>query len=629
MDFIDAIRGILNRFEWVGLIEIVLIGAAVFATMRFLQGTRGARLLRGFLFLLMGTTVVLYLIADFLDLERLRVLAPIFILSLFLIALVAFQPELRRALIRLGATTWFVESAREVERNIEATVEACAYLSKNKIGGLIAFERTTELGAMVESGCVLDAEISKELLTTLFWPGSALHDMGVIISQDRLAAAAVQFPLTESGELDASLGSRHRAAVGLSQEADTVVVVVSEEDGTISVAMQGQLKRKYTPETLRQLLKAELINPTTTAEQKAAAGSSIPKRKYNVRAAAQSSTIVVLITALIWIAADLNVSEQRDISIPIRVVAASGEEPSRYVAIAQPPYQTDLLATLSGRRINLDKFEDKIGAEQFLKVRIDKSTESSAEPQQIGSLNLLKQIKAIKDLKLSIISAKAPLEIPVLVSDYVTLDNIKVEANFGDLLVVAEVIPPTVSTRLPRFAANLLKANPIATADAEQRIRAATKHNNTFDKVKVPLTFPALQGLNADMRIEINPSDEVSISGQIEALTETVRKGPIQITWSLPPLVQKRFTVELAPGQDTRPDIDITGPKGQVQQFDRSEIRGLVDVTAADAEQPNKDITRTVRFIILQPGFSIAADQRPHQITFRLVPRPDTATPGN
>ncbi len=259
---VDSIYDVYLRAEWTDLVELVLIAAAVYLVMRLLRGTRGARLLRGFILLLAGSTLLLYWLANVFKLERIEVLYPLFVGALFLMALVAFQPELRRALIRLGAATWIVESSHQMDRVIEAVVEAVQYQSKNKIGALIALERATELGALAESGVTLDAEVSKELLTTIFWPGSALHDMGVLISQGRISAAAVQFPLTESDELDPSLGSRHRAAVGLSQESDALIVVVSEETGNISVVEHGHMQRGLTPEQLRGVLKKCLARPT-------------------------------------------------------------------------------------------------------------------------------------------------------------------------------------------------------------------------------------------------------------------------------------------------------------------------------------------------------------------------------
>lgn len=262
MDLFEALRQVIQRREWTDLVELLVIGLGVWATVGFLRGTRGARILRGFIFLLVGSTLIVYLVANVLDLERIKLLYPVFVGALFLIALVAFQPELRRALIRIGVATWFPESSREIDRVIEEVAQSVTHLSKNKIGALIAFERSTEFGALIEGGCLLDAELSKELLHTIFWPGTALHDMGVIISQGRVAAAAVQFPMTESAEVDPTLGSRHRAAIGLSQESDAIVLVVSEETGGISIVVKGKMERNLSPEMLRQRLKAELGRPS-------------------------------------------------------------------------------------------------------------------------------------------------------------------------------------------------------------------------------------------------------------------------------------------------------------------------------------------------------------------------------
>lgn len=258
---VKTLSDVIGRAEPSDLIELLLIGSAVYAVMAFLRGTRGARLLRGFTLLLVGCTLLMYLLANLLDLARILVLFPIFISALFLIALVAFQPELRRALIRLGAKTWFVESSAEIDRVIEQVIEAVAYLSKNKIGGLIAFERATEFGALTEDAVKLDAEVTSQLLTTIFWPGSALHDMGVVISRGRVTAAAVQFPLADSEQVSSELGSRHRAAIGLSEDSDALVVVVSEETGTISLVEDGKMKRGLTPESLRSALREGLGRP--------------------------------------------------------------------------------------------------------------------------------------------------------------------------------------------------------------------------------------------------------------------------------------------------------------------------------------------------------------------------------
>lgn len=257
LDF-NALREAIRRLGWTDAAEFLVIGLAVYLIMRFLRGTRGARLVRGFVVLLVASTAVLYLVANWFHLERIQFLYDRFVLAIFLVALVSFQPELRRALMRLGATGWFAEGSKEFEHVIDEVVSSTAYLSKNKIGALIAFERATEFGGLIESGCRLDADVSSRLLNTIFWPGSALHDMGVVISQGSITAAGVQFPLTETTDLDPSLGSRHRAAVGLSEESDAVIVVVSEETGVISLVEHGRLERPLTSDTLRQALRKRL-----------------------------------------------------------------------------------------------------------------------------------------------------------------------------------------------------------------------------------------------------------------------------------------------------------------------------------------------------------------------------------
>lgn len=272
-DVFGGIRLFLERVfdrPWVALIELLLIGSVVYSTLRALKGTRGARLVRAVVTILAVSFAVVWLVAERFGFERINALYPYFILGVFLVSLVAFQTELRRLLLRVGEGRWLRRWIRSGDEVIEPLVTAVDRLALKKIGALIAIERSAESGAIVESGVPLDAVVSAELLETIFWPGSALHDLGVLISQGRIRAAACQFPLAESAEVDRSLGSRHRAAIGMSQEADAVVVVVSEETGTISVAIHGRLRRGFSAATLRDTLIRELGD--------ASSGSRIPWR---------------------------------------------------------------------------------------------------------------------------------------------------------------------------------------------------------------------------------------------------------------------------------------------------------------------------------------------------------------
>ena len=256
---------------WVVAIELLLIGLVVYWVLRFLRGTRGARMLKGIAFVLISLYLIVRIVGPVFGLDRIEFLYRQFLIFAALACVVVFQPELRRALMRLGETRLFRGWSSQIDEEIEALVEAATFLSRRNIGALVAIEREVGLGGIAESGTRINADLTASLLESLFWPNSPLHDLGVIVSQGRIAYAGVQFPLAESGDLERELGSRHRAAVGLSQESDAVVLVDSEETGDVSIAERGQLIRKLTPEGLRGLMGELLGRSEGTSVRKAAA----------------------------------------------------------------------------------------------------------------------------------------------------------------------------------------------------------------------------------------------------------------------------------------------------------------------------------------------------------------------
>jgi diadenylate cyclase len=255
--------------------ELILIGAVVYWVIRFLRGTRGARMLKGVAFVLISLYLIVRLVGTQFGLNRIEFLYRQFLIFASVATVVVFQPELRRALMRLGETRLFRSWSSQVDDEIDALVEAATFLSRRKIGALIAIERDVGLGGIAESGTRVGADLNAALLETIFWPNSPLHDLGVIISSGKIAFAGVQFPLAESGDLERELGSRHRAAVGMSQESDAVVMVVSEETGDVSIAERGQLIRKLTPEGLRGLL-SELLGRGDTGGSIRKAAALLP-----------------------------------------------------------------------------------------------------------------------------------------------------------------------------------------------------------------------------------------------------------------------------------------------------------------------------------------------------------------
>lgn len=264
-NFIDR----LSTYNWwIVIIELLMIGIVVHSVLFFLRDTRGARLIRGTTLFLVTAFAVIWLCGD--KLIRVEFLFQRILLFTSLAIVVVFQPELRRALTRLGEARFFRVAPNRPSRMIEALVNSAEYCARNRIGALIAIERQVGLAALIENGTPLQAEITTELLNTIFWPGSALHDMGVVIRDGRLAAAGVQFPLDEGTDVPSELGARHRAALGLSQDTDALILVVSEETGTISVAQRGRLERGLSIEALRRLLHRELEMQATETENHSA-----------------------------------------------------------------------------------------------------------------------------------------------------------------------------------------------------------------------------------------------------------------------------------------------------------------------------------------------------------------------
>jgi diadenylate cyclase len=255
------------------LLEIALIAALVYVAYRSLRGTRGARVVRGFILVLITSFVLLRILANALEMERLNYLYGQVVPWLLVLAVIVFQPELRRSLMRLGENPLLRLFLREgASALIDRIVRAVAALSRNRVGAIIAVERDSSLAALAESGIPLDAELTSDLLTTIFWPGSPLHDMGVVIRSGRIAAAGCEFPLSHHAILDPHLGTRHRAAIGLTEESDALVIVVSEETGNISLATGGQLEGPLTPDQLRKrlagLLRAAQAPPAEQAPDK-------------------------------------------------------------------------------------------------------------------------------------------------------------------------------------------------------------------------------------------------------------------------------------------------------------------------------------------------------------------------
>lgn len=252
---IDYFSRVARYDWWVVAIELLLIGLVVYWAIDFLEGTRGERLFRGVILILITGFLILKLVVGRFAFERLQYLYNGFLIAVLIIAVAAFQPEIRRALIRIGRTRFLSSSSQLLSRTAEEIITAVNELSAAKIGAIIVIEKRVALGEFIETGIRIDARVTTELLKTIFHPGTPLHDMAVVVRGDRAVAARVQLPLAEAGSIDGiELGSRHRAAIGITTGSDAICLVVSEETGTTSLAQNGELTREISEAQLRKNL---------------------------------------------------------------------------------------------------------------------------------------------------------------------------------------------------------------------------------------------------------------------------------------------------------------------------------------------------------------------------------------
>ena len=243
--------------RWRSAFEIVLLSVALYYGYLYFRGTRGAKVLTGLAIVFLTLT----LISQLLNLVVIGWIVRSFSVFLAVALVVIFQPELRRGLAALGGHPIFSLTSEKRE-TVHDIAEAITQLANKQFGALIAIERDTSIRIYEETGVMIDAILSVELMLTLFHPKAALHDGGVIIRNGRIAAAACIFPVSQRETLDRSLGLRHRAGLGLTEESDAVAIVVSEETGGISICHRRRIERNFTPETFRQRIGEILLHST-------------------------------------------------------------------------------------------------------------------------------------------------------------------------------------------------------------------------------------------------------------------------------------------------------------------------------------------------------------------------------
>lgn len=240
------------------IVDIVLVWYVIYKLINVVRGTKAVQLLKGILVILLVRVV-----SESLGFQTLSWMMEQVITYGFLAIIIIFQPELRRALEQLGRGKFFSRSStqddEDPEKTVEAIIKATEYMAKRRIGALISIERETGMSDYIETGIQLNSNISSELLINIFIPNTPLHDGAVIIQKNNVAAAACYLPLSESPFISKELGTRHRAALGISEVTDSITVVVSEETGNVSLTKNGELHRGINIEELKELLTSEMF----------------------------------------------------------------------------------------------------------------------------------------------------------------------------------------------------------------------------------------------------------------------------------------------------------------------------------------------------------------------------------
>ncbi len=543
------------------VVELLLIGLAVNWCAGVLHGTRGTRLLRGLLVLLVVATLVVRVLATSQGWARLELLYNYFLIGLAFIALVAFQPELRRALIRAGDVGFFRRVTPQ-QKVIAALVETAGYLSRNKYGGLIAIQREIGLANWAENGTTINAEVTADLLKAIFFPNNPLHDLGVIVRDTRVRAANCQFPVAESGEVDGSLGSRHRAAIGLSSESDALVLVVSEETGTISLADSGRLVRFLSLDDLGE----ELVQRLSATRRRNGPRASLSDFWRHAR----RFLVVAPLAVVIWFLADqASLTRSEDIRVQVRIL----HDADRHVEVQTPRTRT-LRLTVRGSKRQVDQLVARTAIEalpvNWRLVEPYNQTGSYA-PEGPALLEILRSTSELQAFDV-VIEEAAPPTLSFVVEQVLTFPAVPVVVTGqGRSVEVTEISTPRVKARLRASeAAKLGDTEPTLQLDLTDRLQSlAAGAVQRFSGIPLPLRIGAAELLEVDPRM-------VDLAVRIVAEQAQRRLEQIPVELRVSPQVLDRVTIERQDKLEWLLAVEVEGDRRTIAELDPARIRGVV-----------------------------------------------------
>ncbi|MEW6250245.1 MAG: diadenylate cyclase [Planctomycetota bacterium] len=586
------------------LVELLLIGLCVNWAAGILQGTRGTRPLRGVLVILVVATLVVRILTVQFEWVRLNLLYTYVLYSLAFIALVVFQPELRRAIIRIGDVR-FRRDRRPQSQVIAALVKSAGYLSRNRYGALIAMQRSVDLTGWAENGTMLRAEVSASLLNTVFYPGTPLHDLGVIIRGTRILAANCQFPSAESDEVDIALGSRHLAAVGMSYETDALVLVVSEETGVVSLADNGKLTRYLSLDELSDELAQRLAGHT--AEEDGG------RRRVSWWRRLRRLAAVVPLTLVIWYLADQATTIRDSVLAQLEIRL---EDPNREAETAQPnSFQVEFSGP--GRAVDRLRVRSRASGEQpLLLTWFPKGYHPQTEPYTIDAADEIRRIvqealpRELRSLNVERVDLPA---LTFAVHELVTISlPVRVRAEARNVRIEATAEPATVDVRVRRADVKRVEQQSIFAPLGPQLEGVPPNETRQFSGV----ALRAPSGLSGP--VQLSPPT-VGVTAKIVAESRRVRDVNVELFVS--PEVAEQYVVRKTDELEWKLEIEVQGDEAVIEPAQAPHIQAFVHVRniASGNAQPREEETRTFDVIFLAPKGVSVVERRSVQVT--LTPR--------
>ena len=585
--------------------ELLLIGVLVNWCAGVLHGTRGTRLLRGLLVVLVAATLIVRVLAEQFGWVRLELLYRYFIFGMAFIALVAFQPELRRALIRAGDVR-FMRRIIPRGKLVSALVESAGYLSRNRYGALIAIQRDVGLANWAENGTQLNAEVSANLLKTIFFPNSALHDLGVILRGNRVLAGGCQFPVAESGEVDTSLGSRHRAAVGLSGESDALVLVVSEETGTISLADGGKLTRFLALDDLEEELETRLTGHFTAENRRRGFGTLSDIWRFLRRV-----LVVLPLTLVIWFLADqASLIRTEGIAVELSMT----HDNTLHVDVDPPP-PTLFTLELSGSTREIEAMkalvaEGPLKLKWPLPVAYGKPGRHRLEKEELRTV--LEGLPVFKSRGL-FVDDVSPESFEFKVDQVVPL-TIPIRVSAGPLrLAVERIEPERAQVWLRRKDLETLSQDELfIEARMEDQLSGAPR-NRVLDFSGVMLE----SRINTIELLRVEPT---AIAVRLRIVAERIQRRleGVRVRLAASPHIWQRYNLEIEDPGEWLLELEVEGDEAAVNALRVQDVHAVVRLTA-DLAVPSEQFRSMEVAIELPEGVTLV--RASPQVRFRLVQR--------